>query len=331
MKKYLLSLFFIFFIVACGTNTSLKPAPKNPTTNENNNTNPSTNENNDTNPNTDENNITNLNTNKQIFLIGDSTINILKDFNRTYNGNIYQSHKVGWGHPFGNIFKNPQNYHNVAEGGASSRSYKQFSNLNYWDKTKILMQEANSSQNSTYLLICLGLNDIGADAIDAKDNTTKTTFPGVGNSYYNELKEYIDYAKAHEITPVLITPVQSLKKYSKTEEMEDVFHRSYGDYAETMRKLAEDEHILLLDLAKKSYDVFNSYDPEQLLIDFSGGYDEDEITPSGPHAGEPLADRVHLSLQGATKVAQWVKELACQSNDKLLCAQFIDNNQSTKN
>jgi lysophospholipase L1-like esterase len=337
MQKLIISITFILFLNSCGkTNTVVYEYIDNNKTQETIVRSDDSNKSNEQNSTVEQNTTVEILPNKQIFLIGDSTVAILKDYNNTYNGKVYETSKVGWGHKLGSYMVNSENFHNVAEGGASSRSYKWIDgNSNHWGKTKQLITLNSHKNNDTYLLICLGLNDIGRGEteslkkIDAEDNNTKSTMPGTKNTFYRELKAYITYSKLNHITPVLLTPVQSLNKdkYNvkyKT-DMRDVFKRDYGDYAQTIRDLAKDENILLLDLSKKSYDVFNAYtDPKKLLNDFSGGYDEDSFDGNM----EPERDRVHLSANGANKVASWVVELACKSNDKVLCAQFIETNSS---
>jgi len=331
MKKLAIFISLIFLLNSCGkTNTIIYENIDQNKTNEN------IIRTDDSNKTIEQNITSEILPNKQIFLIGDSTVSILKDFNITHNGKIYKTAKVGWGHKFGHYFKNNKNYHNVAEGGASSRSYKWVDgNTNHWSNTKQKIIQNSKNKNDTYLLICLGLNDIGRGQTsdqkmnDAKDENTKSTMPGSNETFYNELKAYITYSKKNHITPVLLTPVQSLNKdkynVRNNTDMRDVFKREYGDYAQTIRDLARDENILLLDLAKKSYDVFNNYsDPKKLLSDFSGGYDEDALDDNN----EPERDRVHLSASGSDKVAGWVRDLACQSNDKVLCAQFKETNSS---
>ncbi len=243
--------------------------------------------------------------NKKIFLLGDSTVAILIE------------KKVGWGRRFGQYMKHPQNFYNLSSGGASSRSYKQYDDEGNWEHTKQLIQNSDISEGA-YLLVPFGINDIASTLSDAMDDSTKTTMPGRYNSFYNELKVYIDWSKTHGVTPVLLTPLEGLEKYSSDSDMRSLYQRSYGNYAQTVRTLAEDENILMLDLEKKSYDVFNSYtDPQKLLEDFSGG------DPQNNYISDGDIERVHFSDHGATLTAGWVRDLACApGGDEELCAQF---------
>ncbi len=304
MRDVLVAFFYAFtfiFITACGsdTSTSMPIIKKTPPIQEQNPPTVNTTKNvskEDPNPVVPQTK-PQVSTNAKIFLIGDSVVAI-----STQN-------KQGWGNRFSEYMKNPQNFYNVAIGGVSSRSYKQRDTKD-WNKTKALIKRTDISEGA-YLMIHLGINDIARDREDALNNNNKTTMPGRFESYYNELKVYTDWAKNNDVIPVLITPVEAMIKYNVKWEMEHYFKREYGDYAQTVRELAADDDILLLDLEQKSYDIFNNYDPDQLIKDFSGGIDEDG-----------RIDRVHFSNAGAYTVAGWVKELICDSQDSTFCAQF---------
>ncbi len=230
---------------------------------------------------------------REIFLIGDSTVNVGNPIHR------------GWGQLLGTHMKDPSLLFNRAEGGSSSRSYKiQEPNEDYWWSK--LQAEILSTDTSTgaYLMIQLGHEDTTDDEQEARDTSNKYTMPGRNESFYNELSEYITWAKSHNITPVLVTPVEPMSVPT-----ERYFQRSFGDYAETVRQLAEDTHVILLDLEEKSWQVFNTYTSKAKLLDDFG------VASSN--------DDTHFSEKGATTVSSWIKELACApEGDAGLCAQF---------
>jgi len=232
--------------------------------------------------------------NQKIFLLGDSTT-----FNRS-------GQQVGWGNRFGDYMKNPENFRNLARGGASSRSYKDFDGWRDWRLTKKIILETNTTDGA-YLLIQFGNNDIARNQQEAENLNNKKTMPGRFNTYYTELKEYIDWARAHDIVPVLISPLQAMNKGNNI-PLQNIYKRPYGDYAETMRELAKDEDVLLIDLARKSYDVFNSYTSRVEIINDFGVIGARDYT--------------HFRSEGAYKVAGWAKDFICASKDKTLCAQF---------
>ena len=202
----------------------------------------------------------------KVFIIGDSTVH-----NQTQG-------EMGWGTAFGTYMKQKENLMNQARVGASSKSYHTGGTHN-WAKTKELMQDIDINKGA-YLLIQFGHNDEHIGGVEY-------TEPGRGNAYYTYLKGYVDEAKALGVIPVLITPVSRLWKND----------RSHGEYPQTVRALAEDENILVLDLQAKSYNAFNSYPSHDAIIS-KFAYD----------------DHTHFSPSGAKIVAGWVKALACEAS-----------------
>jgi lysophospholipase L1-like esterase len=228
----------------------------------------------------------------KLFIIGDSTVhnNDIPDGNGGFR-------ELGWGDVINEYMLSPQNVFNEARSGASSKSYKYpYKNKHDWNKTKALTNTIDISGGG-YLLIQFGHND-------KNRNDTGHTLPGRYNSFYKELKVFVDESREMGLTPVLVTPIEEmwlerLKRGDHTHVTLD------GDYPQTIRNLASDEQVLLLDLEQKSFNEFLKYEKEDDLVgDFS--YD----------------DHTHFNPKGARVVADWVKKLACDSSDELLCAQF---------
>ncbi len=214
------------------------------------------------------------NSDAKIFIIGDSTV---------HNDS---EGEMGWGSKLSTYMKHPNNAFNRARSGSSSKTYKYDSASHHdWSTTKTMMQNTDTLHGA-YLFIQFGHND-------EKQGYTYTQ-PGRHNSYYNELEAYVDQAKDLGFTPVLITPVS--RQY--------VGSRTHGQYPQTMKDLASDKGVLLLDLEYKSYVEFKKY-PSDSALQKAFGYD----------------DGTHFSPTGAGIVAGWVKELACQK-DQALCGQF---------
>ncbi len=221
--------------------------------------------------------------NAKIFIIGDSTVHNhdVPDGNGSY-------YELGWGDVISELAKEPENIFNRARSGASSKSYKvPFDNKYYWQTTKTFIKNSDI-QNGAFLLIQFGHND-------EHPNQDQHTDPGIGNSFYNELKVYVDEAREMGVVPVLITPVQ--RQYKEKYD--------HKEYAQTMRDLAQNENVMLLDLTEKSFIEFSKY-PSTEAIYNKFGYD----------------DHTHFSPTGAKIVASWIKELACKEPDKSLCDQF---------
>jgi lysophospholipase L1-like esterase len=218
----------------------------------------------------------------KIFIIGGSTV---------HNSSVGEQ---GYGSSLNEYLINPDNIFNLARSGASSKSYRpdRAGTNRDWPGLLALIEDTDIGKGA-YLLIQFGHND------EDESRAELFTNPGRGNDFYNNLKAFIDEVKALGVTPVLITSVERMYKNSHSHIT------GFGDYPETVRFLAEDEHILLLDLEAKSFDEFNTYaDTEAIFNQFA--YD----------------DHTHFSPDGAKIIAGWLKELSCLSSDQLLCSQF---------
>ncbi len=235
--------------------------------------------------------------NKKIFLIGDSTV---------HNTTTYDGVRVnyGWGDLLSKYMTNPQNLYNLAQPGASSRSYKYRDDLegdgsfHNWYQTKEIIQNSDLS-NGGYLIIQFGHND-ESDSFDVGDIHT---LPGRGGSFYVHLKSYIQAARTYNLIPVLVTPVERMIK-NENDQLEYSHSTLLGDYVQTVKMLAEDTGTLLIDLQQISWENFNQYSDTKALQN-RFGYNDVE----------------HFSYDGAYEVAKWVKNLICESDDNL-CAQF---------
>ncbi len=213
---------------------------------------------------------------RAIYLIGDSIV---------HTG---ATKKVGWGDRLNLYTKDPGIVHNLARPGASSKSYDNAQRYPYrnWQKTRRELLE--SSHRGDYLFIEFGHND-------ARRAAHVHTEPGRYGEFYENLKSYVDQARDMELIPVLITPMELIHKGKWI---------SFAPHVNTVRALARDEHVLLLDLNKKSYREFNKY---------SSNHEVRRVFS--------VDENVHLNPNGAKIVAGWVKELACQADQKL-CVLF---------
>ncbi len=218
----------------------------------------------------------------KIFLIGDSTVH------NTSEG------EQGFGSRLGEYMINPDKVFNRARSGASTKSYQpdRAGTDRDWPGLMALIRETDISEGA-YLLIHFGHND------EDESSPSQFTEPGVGNEFYTNLKGFIDEVEALGVTPVLATPVERMYKNTHSHIT------AYGDYPQTIRSLAEDEQVLLLDLQAKSFDEFNTY-PDTATIFDQFAYD----------------DHTHFDPDGARIVAGWLKELICNSSDQILCNQF---------
>ncbi|RUM94255.1 MAG: hypothetical protein DSZ28_04145, partial [Thiothrix sp.] len=227
-----------------------------------------------------------------IFLIGDSTVHNSK--NPRYNPTGEE--EKGWGSKLGEYMKNPDNVKNRARSGASSKSYRVDAawdqNHHYWKDTRERMRKADT-RHGAYLFIQFGHND--------EDNRYELAYtkPGRDGSFYNHLNDYTQEAQDLGFTPVLITSVERMYPHNN----------SHGEYPQTVRDLAADKNILLLDLQDKSFNEFSKYNSSK------------EITNKFAY-DDGTGDHTHFNPEGASIVAGWVKKLVCDSRDQTLCSQF---------
>jgi len=232
----------------------------------------------------------------RIFVIGDSTVH--NQEGEKLNGSYLE---MGWANrdALGSYMINASNLYNEARSGASSKSYKIVdTNRHDWEETKNLIKSKDISEGA-YLLIQFGHNDEHIEHAGG----TYPRYEGA-DSFYKELETYVDWAKNNAVIPVLITPVERRGKSEgnnnhKTHIVND------GDYAQIVRNLAEDKNVLLLDLQNKSWNEYNTY-KNTAEINQVLAYD----------------DNTHFSPKGAKIVAGWVKDLACDLDDDILCKQF---------
>ncbi len=224
---------------------------------------------------------------RKLFIIGASTVRYDLDKER-----------MGWGTALiEHYMKFPQSAYNEARRGATAEGYKEMNDLikkekgpAYWGGTKALIKHLPKVAGS-YLLIQFGAND-------KIQKIPKERFQ-------KALKYYITEAKRMGLTPVLISPVETRLK------LQGKAYHSRGDYPAYIRELAYQERVLFLDLNGKSYKAYKALSQEELDQKFGA-----IVYPNG------RIDRTHFSPAGATIVAGWVKELACEK-DQALCEFFI--------
>lgn len=228
----------------------------------------------------------------KLFIIGASTIH-----NTTPS-------EMGWGTALKEYAINPKNIFNLARAGSSSKSYKicnskplECYKSRNWENTKNLIRHTDIGSGA-YLLIQFAHND------EDESRAEVYTVAGRGNSFYKELKVFIYEAKELGLVPILSTPTERMRK-ERGKKLETTHKRADGDYGQTIKELAEDSGVLLIDLQKKSYKEFNKYsDKKAIMKKFA------------------FDDTTHFSPKGAKIVASWVKELMCKTKDKKLCSIF---------
>jgi lysophospholipase L1-like esterase len=204
----------------------------------------------------------------KIFLAGDSTIAIkeTKAFPET-----------GWGMPFAHFWDSTVTVVNRAKNGRSTRSFMQ---EGLW---KSITDEAGAGD---YVFIQFGHND---EVVTKKTYTTESEFR-------NNLIKYIEDSRSLKAIPVLLTPV-ARRKFDSTGHVMG----THDVYAEIVRDVAKEKNVALVDLDKKSQQLFQEMGVETSKILFN--YLEPGEHPNYPDGKK---DDTHFSELGARKIAEIV-------------------------
>ncbi len=204
----------------------------------------------------------------KIFLAGDSTIAIKEPKNFP---------ETGWGMPFVQFWDSSVTVVNKAKNGRSTKSFMQ---EGLW---KSITDEANEGD---YVLIQFGHND---EVPTKKTATTEKEFE-------NNLLQYVQDSRDKKAIPVLITPV-ARRKFDSTGHIVG----THDVYAQIVRNVAKTKAVPLVDLDKKSQQLYQQLGVEASKLLFN-------YLEAGQHPNYPdgKKDDTHFSELGARMVAQIV-------------------------
>jgi lysophospholipase L1-like esterase len=226
-----------------------------------------------------------------VFIVGDSTARNNAD--------------LGWGDHFAPLFDTSRiNVANRAIAGRSSRTYI---NEGHWKSVLAEMKPGD------YLLLQMGHND-GGDLGGAKprgslkgigdetQDVPQTTGPLAGttetvHTYGWYMRKIIDEAKAKGVTPaVLSLTVRNIWKpdANGTPQIE----RDMG-YSSFIQQIAQQEHILFIDMAPIAADKFQALGPEKTALLFP-------------------KDHTHTSAEGAQMNAESVAQALRNAHSPLV-------------
>ncbi|MDF9800315.1 lysophospholipase L1-like esterase [Catalinimonas alkaloidigena] len=216
---------------------------------------------------------THTNTSIEVFLIGDSTVS-------EYPESYYP--RMGWGQALESFFQEGKvKVHNKAVSG---RSTKSFIDEGLWEKV------LNELGEGDYLLIQFGHNDMKSE--------NEHLYAAPFGAYTDNLMTFIKKARAKKAVPVLVTPV-----YRRRFDDNGLLKNSHGEYPLAMRILAEKKEVPLIDLHKKSFQLFSALGPEKTKDIFLWlQEDEYENYPEG------IEDNSHFSKSGAIALSELVAE-----------------------
>lgn len=206
-----------------------------------------------------------------IFLAGDSTMSIkeTKAFPET-----------GWGMPFVYFWDSTINVVNKAKNG---RSTKSFILEGIWQSI------VNQATEGDYVMIQFGHND------EVKEKTDRYTTP---DEYKNNLTKFIKETREKKAIPILLTPVSRRKFDDK-----GIALQTHEIYSGLVREVAEKNKVLLIDMDKKSIQLFQHFGVENSNLLFL------KLRP-GEHPNYPDGkdDNTHFNELGARLVAQLMLE-----------------------
>ncbi|WP_428232281.1 rhamnogalacturonan acetylesterase [Flavobacterium sp.] len=218
-----------------------------------------------------------------IFTIGDSTMANKKDPDK--------NPEHGWAQVLQPFFAPNFIVENKAVNG---RSTKSFINEKRWDSIYKKLKKGD------YVFIEFGHND------EKIEDSTRYTNPHTAYRY--NLIRFVKESREKGATPILLTSIARRNFNEK-----GVLIPTHGDYPLETRLIAQEYKVPFIDLEYYTELLEQSYGPEkskQLHLHFKAGenayYDKDK------------ADDTHLSLIGATAVAQIVVNQIKESTDPSL-------------
>lgn len=194
---------------------------------------------------------------------------------------------TGWGMSFKIYFDSSVVIDNRARGG---RSTKTFISENRWQPV------ADSLNEGDYVLMQFGHND------EAKEEKYKDRYTPVSDYKINLIK-FITETRARKAVPVLITPVSRLR-FDKDGKQQE----THAEYTAACYEVAKQSNVLLIDLDKKSRELFQQLGPENAKLLFM------QLEPGeNPSYPDGQKDNTHFNEYGARRIAeivlQQIKEL----------------------
>ena len=207
-----------------------------------------------------------------IYMIGDSTM-----ANKPLNDNPER----GWGQLFPKCFNEKVKIENHACNG---RSTKSFINEGRWDSISMKLKKGD------YVFIQFGHND------EKIADTTRYAEPHT--TYKKNLERFVTECREKGAIPILLTPLMR-RRFDDQGNVID----THGEYPDVVREVAKQQHVLFIDMHKKSEKLIKEYGVEgskALFLDIKPG-----VYKSLPKG---RTDDTHSSELGATKNAQLAME-----------------------
>ena len=216
------------------------------------------------------------------YLTGDSTV-------QTYDAAAYAP-QAGWGQMIDRFFADDVAFVNHAIGGRSSKNFITQGRLD---------DVLRAIRPGDYLFVQFGHND-ATQGVDDRYASPE--------DYKEYLRVYVDGARQRGATPVLVTPVSRRDFDADTGK----FRVSFPEYVAKMIELAEEEDVLLVDLAASSRAYLDEIGPEAAKAVFL--HVDPGIFPQRP-AG--VADDTHFQEYGAIQMARLIAQDVADLEDPL--------------
>jgi len=219
-----------------------------------------------------------------VWLIGDSTMSVKE---------VKAYPETGWGMPFVFFWESTVTVDNRAMNGRSTRTFMEEKR---WDPVVSEMQEGD------YVFIQFGHND---------EVPTKKSFVPE-NDFKANLIKYVMDTRNKKATPILITPV-ARRKFDSSGHVVG----THEVYSGIVRSVAADQKVMLIDLDKKSQELYEQLGLEHSKLLFM------QLKP-GEHPNYPDGkdDNTHFNELGARLIAQIVlleiKELKPELAERII-------------
>lgn len=206
----------------------------------------------------------------RVFVAGDSTASIYA---------AGEAPRAGWGQALPVFLNHHVQVVDEAVSGSSSKSFIALGGLKRIE---------SAIGTGDYLLISFGHND------EKINDPARGTDPYT--TYQAYLSEYIDVARTHGATPVLVTSVERRRFTADGTAMP-----SHGDYPAAMIDLGQRTGVAVVDLATLSRQLWQKLGPEgtkECFLWLAPG-----ANPNYPHG---ISDNTHFAAKGAIEVARIV-------------------------
>ncbi len=208
-----------------------------------------------------------------VYLAGDSTMAQKQPHKRP---------ETGWGEMLQQYFD--ANKVKIENRAVNGRSTKSFIAEGRWQ------QIADNLKKGDYVFIEFGHND------EKSEDPTRYAAPNT--DYRNNLIKFVTEVRMKKAFPVLLTPVMR-RKFDTGGNFQD----THGEYPDSVRKVAQELKVPLIDMHRKSEAVLKDYGAEKsrtLFLQLKAGEN-----PNYPNGAE---DNTHFNLTGAEAMAKLAVE-----------------------